>query len=285
MFIRQLLVYERSYVYIHIDAKSLDMIPNILKSERVTVLPDHYDVKWGDYTQILVYNYLLSYATLKRQHSYYSLHSGVDMAIRPVNELIAFLKDTNCYGYYGCSKLPNGWQYGGGLGRLALYWPKFFRKRLSAHSPMRYLRSLYGRLYGVGIIKGKKLSSEYPLYGGADWFTVREDCVNDMFTFLESHPDFQEMFVDSLSGAEIYYVTLFEMLKDGRIAQNRNTLRYIDWKERGQKCSVGAPNTCSMDFLQEIEMSNCFFARKFDFHYDSEIVEYYLNKCGVGISD
>lgn len=111
MFIRQLLVYEGSYIYIHIDAKSLNMIPDVLKAERVTVLPEHYDVKWGDYTQILVNNYLLKYAISKKQHIYYSLHSGADLAIRPVKELIAFLNVTNCYGYYGCSKL-----------RLAIWW-------------------------------------------------------------------------------------------------------------------------------------------------------------------
>lgn len=101
----------------------------------------------GDYTQILVNNYLLKYALSQKIHEFYSLHSGADLAIRPIDELIEYLQSTNYYGYYECSKLPNGWQYGGGIGRLALYWPKFFRKRLSANSPMRYIRSLYGKMY------------------------------------------------------------------------------------------------------------------------------------------
>lgn len=250
-----------------------------MKSERVEIVPEHYDVKWGDYTQIIVNNYLLQFALSRRRHDYYSLHSGADLAIRPLSELIEYLNETKCYGYYGCSKLPNGWQYGGGLGRLALYWPQCFRKRLLPNSPMRYLRSLYGKLYGAGFIKGKKLPDKYPLYGGADWFTISEQCVLDILDFLHDNPDFDELFVNSLSGAEIYYVTLFELLKGQRPVQSRNALRYIDWKNRSQKLAVGAPNTCSMDFLDEIENSNAFFARKFDLHYDIEIVKYYLEKC------
>lgn len=100
----------------------------------------------------------------------------------------------------------------------------------------------------------------------------------DTLDFLHDHPDFDELFVNSLSGTEIYYVTLFELLKGQRSVQSKNALRYIDWKEKGQKLAVGAPNTCCMDFLDEIEKSSAFFARKFDLHYDKEIVEYYLEK-------
>lgn len=52
-------------------------------------------------------------------------------------------------------------------------------------------------------------------------------------------------------------------------------LRYVDWKNRGQVRSVGAPNTCTMDFIDEINNSGAFFARKFDKKIDSAIVDYY----------
>ena len=143
---------------------------------------------------------------------------------------------------------------------------------------MRYIRSLYGRLYGWGILKGRKLPEQYPLYGGADWFTISHLCVLDLLSFVDSHEDFEQLFINSLSGAEIYYVTLFELLKDARCVQASNMLRYVDWKERGQKRSVGAPNTCAMSFLHDIESSDRFFARKFDMAYDPEIVDYFIEK-------
>ncbi|MBQ7379238.1 MAG: hypothetical protein IJW70_06105 [Clostridia bacterium] len=278
LFIRQLLTYQHCDIYVHTDAKNPGMIEKILQSDRVIILPEHHDVRWGDYSQILVNNYLLGYAAEHGEYDYFSLHSGADLAIRPVREFADYLQSTAHYAYYEAAKLPTAWQYGGGLGRVALHWPKCFRRRLSRYSPMRYARSLYGRLYGCGIIKGKKLPEQYPLYGGADWFTISHDCVRDVVHFLEQHRGFDEMFVHSLSGAEIYYVTLFEMLKGARSTQSNNMLRYVDWKERGQRLPVGAPNYCAMSFLQEIEASGRFFARKFDENYDSAIIAYFINK-------
>ncbi|MBE5892153.1 MAG: hypothetical protein E7286_02095 [Lachnospiraceae bacterium] len=280
LFVKQLLAYEGSYVYIHVDAKNRQMEDQILQDDRVVILPEHFDIKWGDYSQIQANDYLLQYAMNCRHHDYYSLHSGVDLAVRPVREYARFLAATNLYGYYGCSKLPNHWQYGGGLARVALNWPVCFRRRVTKHSPIRYLRGMYGRMYETGILKGRKLPEQYPLYGGCDWFTVREDCVRDVLTFLEVHPDFKEMFVHSLSGGEIYYVTLFELTKKERPVCSGNHLRFIDHRERGRKREVGSPNICTMDMLGVIERSQLFFARKFDEDVDAEIIAYYVKKCG-----
>lgn len=139
--------------------------------------------------------------------------------------------------------------------------PKTFKRRLSANSPIRYISSIYGKLYGVGVIKGKQLPSEYVFYGGADWFTISEACVKELLSFVETHTDFKDLFINSLSGAEIYYLTLFEMLKSSRVVQNTNALRHIDWKERGQQRSAGALNTCSMDFVDEILASKAFLQK------------------------
>lgn len=279
IFIKQLLSYPGSYVYLHIDAKSKYMLPDILDDERVQVLTEHYDVRWGDYTQIEVNNYLMEFARKSRHHDFYSLHSGMDLAIRPIKEYAEFLQNSNLYGYYTCSKLPNHWQYGGGLARLALYWPKCFRNRLSEYSPLRYLRAAYGRLFAVGVIKGKKLPEEYPLYGGADWFTIRDDCVEDMFKFLKKNEKYQKMFIHSLSGAEIYYVTLFELLKQEQQVCNRNALRFVDHRTPGKNKAVGSPNICTMEYLPLLERSQLFFARKFDMDIDKKVVEYFVKKC------
>lgn len=282
LFIKQLLAYDESYVYIHIDAKNQAMIADITKNERVEVLPNHINIRWGDYSQIEANNYLIDYARKKRHHDFYSLHSGMDLAIRTVEQYALFLKETDLYAYYICSKLPNHWQYGGGLARIALYWPRLFRNRLSKHSPVRYLRSLYGRLYGASIIKGKKLPDEYTLYGGADWFTIREDCVNDIFAFLSENEKFQNLFVHSLSGAEIYYVTIFETMKQKRTVCNRNSLRFVDHRTSNAKRNPGSPNICTMDYLPLLERTQSFFARKFDMDVDRKIVEYFVNKCVKG---
>lgn len=278
LFIKQLLGYSESYIYIHVDAKATDIIPKLLKDPRVFIAPRHIDIRWGDYTQIMVNNYMLRFAKGMRSHDYYSLHSGADLCIRPIAELVEYLNRTYKYAYCLCSPLPNGWQYGGGVGRLALTWPKCFRARLERYSPMRYFRSIYGKLYGAGLIPGKKLPKQYLYYGGADWFTIREDCVVDLLHFIEKEEAFESLFFSSLSGAEIYYVSIFNMTSKGKEVENANMLRYVDWRARGQKLPIGSPNTCTMDFVNDIEDSGAFFARKFNMLIDSVVIGYFLAK-------
>ena len=277
-FIKQVLQYEESYVYIHVDQKGVQIIPSIYKHERVFILPEHINGKWGDYTQIQMVNYLMESAFSDQRVDYYSLHSGCDLLIRPVNELVDFLREKDNYGYYSCTKLPSKWQYGGGLGRIALKWPKKFRVAYKKNSVMRYVRSLYGKMYGAGIIKGRKLPEKYSYYGGDAWFTISHDCAKDYINFVKNNNEFNELFYDALCSDEIYYVSIFQMCKNNREVWDYNCLRYIDWQERGQELGAGSPNTCDMSFLQEIEQSNAFFARKFDRKHDSEIIDYFMQK-------
>lgn len=281
IFIRQLLEYEGSYVYIHVDSKSLEIIPRLITHERVSVMPNHFNVQWGDYSQIQANNALFKFASRQRHHEFYSLHSGVDMMVRPINELVSYLEKTDRYGYYECRRLPApGWQYGGGIGRIALRWPVFFRKKLKRNSPVRYLRSLYGKAYGAKILRGRKLPGQYQYWGGSDWFTIREDCVQNVLKFQEQELEFEKLFYHSLIGTEIYYVSIFQMTKNDNKVSDCDSLRYVDWSDRGQILSPGSPNTIKMDFLSEIELSGKFFARKFDANVDRDVIDYFKKKTG-----
>lgn len=81
-------MYQNSFVYIHVDAKYLDIISDLLADERILIAPEHFDIKWRDYTQIQVNNYMMKFASQQRFHDYYSLHSGADLLIRPIVELM-----------------------------------------------------------------------------------------------------------------------------------------------------------------------------------------------------
>lgn len=278
-FLRQLLKYEDSFIYIHLDIKAGDVDTEIINDDRVEILPQRLDVKWGDYSQIEAAKSLLEYAYSKGYYDWYSVHSGVDMAIKPVREFAQYLNDNNNLYYAQYSNLPcNGWRYKGGYGRLFLYWPKFLRKRTGQHSWRRYVRAIYGRMYDMGLISGKKISEKYTFYGGSSWHTISNLCVHEMLLFLKENEDYDQLFKNSFCADEIYFNTILEAIRKGRNAVSKNCLRYIDWSERGQKRSVGGPNTCSMDFVNEIEKSGNFFARKFDSNFDEEIVKYFENK-------
>lgn len=142
-FIQQILRYDKANIFVHVDKKAENMIPQIKKADRIHILEQHIDAAWGDYTQIKMIQLLLDEAYRFGEYDYYSLHSGVDMLIKPVNDLVEYLSKTRKYGYYECSKLPaKSWGHGGGLERISLKYPQIFRKRYQPKHPIRYIRAI-----------------------------------------------------------------------------------------------------------------------------------------------
>lgn len=276
-FIKQALSYEGSYVFIHIDKKNKSLELEIYQDSRVIILPKNIDVSWGAYSQIQAYNYMFRYVREYGEFDYYSLNSGNDLFIRPINEFIDFIQQTNQYAYYNCEPLPKSyWQYRGGFGRIELYWPKIFLKRYSDRHILRYLRTIYGTLYHYHLLPSRKLPADIQFFGGNDWFTISNECVKEMIEYIDS-TDYDNVFEHSYIGTEIYYVTLFEKLKKSRSVINNNNLRFVDWKPRGQKRNSGSPNILTMECLPDIIESKRFFGRKFDYRFDNEVVQYFVN--------
>ena len=178
-FLRQLLAYEHSEIYIHVDINQDHIKSLLLPKDRIHILEKSIHGKWGDYAQIEMIDMLLRYAYQHGPHDYYSLHSGCDLAIRPVNEYADYLAKTQRYAFYYGPKLPRkDWGHGGGLERLALYYPPVLRKKYPYKHPMRYIRALYRIGYEKGIIKGKLIPEKYQFSGGSEWFTICEQAVD-----------------------------------------------------------------------------------------------------------
>lgn len=278
-FISQVLVYQNSHVFVHIDKKSRICKKDIVVNEKVHIMEKSYAVEWGDFSQIESVVALMEYASTFGTFDYFSLHSESDMLVRPMGELVEYLSDDHAYAYTWCYKLPyKEWQYGGGLGRIALYWPQIFRKKYRWNSPMRYFRSLYGKMYTLHLIKGKKLPKDIDFWGRCDWFTLSGACVNFIIDYLSKHPEYIELFRNSLIGSEIFFTTLVHMVKDKKI-ESSNNLRYIDFEHQDFR-KPGSPKELDMNDIEAIAASNRFFARKFDARYDKNVIDYYINVTG-----
>ena len=105
-FLRQLLAYEHSEIYIHVDINQDHIKSLLLPNDRIHILEKSIHGKWGDYAQIEMIDMLLRYAYEHGSHDYYSLHSGCDLAIRPVNEYADYLAKMQRYAFYYGPKLP-----------------------------------------------------------------------------------------------------------------------------------------------------------------------------------
>ena len=279
IFIRQCLASPACDIFIHIDQKGLDIKEKLVKSERIYYLPKSYSVSWGDFTQIEYVIELIKYADSIGEYDYYSIHSGNDLMIKPVDELIKYLLCNKKHAYLDCHPLPwKTWQYGGGLGRLALTWPTCFRKRLPPHSIQRYARAIYGRLYGTGILRGKKLPEDIQFWGKSAWFTVSGECIKRALEYLRMHPEFLAIFERALCGDEIFFATLFNQVCDEDEVEEQNNLRYIDFHTKNTK-TVGAPKTLLMEDKEKMMASGAFFARKVDITTDEQIIRFFVEYC------
>ena len=275
IFMKQCIQNEGCHVFVHIDKKGLDIKSELIAHGRIHILPKSYSVRWWDYSQIEYVIELMKYANDFGEFDYYSIHSGNDLMVRPFCELSDFLKTDNKYAYLDCESLPwSEWQYGGGLGRLALPWPRWMRSRLKPNSVQRYLRSLYGHLYGWHLIPGKKLPAEIPFWGKAAWYTLRSDCVEKCLDYICMHPEFLDLFRESLCGDEIFFNTLVNMTAEDEVVERHNNLRYVDMRTVDKKV-VGAPKTLTMSDVEKIRKSGAFWARKFDAQVDEEAVYHF----------
>lgn len=276
-FIKQCINNDDCHVFIHIDKKGLDIKDKLISHPSVHIMPKSFSVSWGDFTQIEYVIELMKFIREYGRFDYYSIHSGNDLMVRPYGELAEFLEKDNKYAYLECYRLPwKEWQYGGGLGRIALHWPKWARSRLKPHSLQRYIRSLYGKLYGAHVLKGKKLPEDISFWGRSAWYTLREDCVDNCLKYLDEHTEFLELFRHSLCGDEIFIDTLANITGSDEIIEENNNLRYVDFDTLDKK-NVGAPKTLTMDDIEKIKTSGAFFARKFDMKMDERVVRYYLS--------
>ena len=267
VFLDQLLDYDGSYVFVHIDSKSISMRDKILRHERVIICPESFDIKWGDESLFLNTLYLLDYAFNQEiDFDFFSLHSGQDLATRPISEFVEFLEADPQRSFIEYNRLPyRRWRYRGGLGRVQLKWPRAFIRRVPKYSVIWWLRALYVGLYELGIIKGKKLP-EIDFYGGSAWFTMSRDAVSWVFQYLNNNPWFLKMFEGAFMADEIVIQTILmnSPLRDRIINDN---LRYIDWSSGPE-----FPRTLRCSDLSEMHKPRTFFARKFSQFVDQEVI-------------
>ena len=280
VFIDQCLTSDSCEVFIHIDKKALNIGNELRISDRVHILPHSFEVEWGDFSQIQYVLYMMQYIRDFARFDYYSIHSGSDLLVRPMAELESFLESSHKYAYLDCHMLPwDKWQYGGGMGRLELIWPKWMRKRLDPHSLKRYIRAVYGRLYCIPFLRKRKLPEDAVFYGKSAWYTLREDCVKNLLDYLDNHNEFLKLFEGVLCGDEIFFNTVIYMSAGEHTEEieQHNNLRYDDLFG-GDKRNVGGPRIIRMSDIDEIGRSGAFFARKADSGIDSEVIQYYKDK-------
>lgn len=284
VFVEQLLSYEGSYVFIHIDKKAQVDAADVIVSDRVVIVPKRIDVAWADITIVDATLLLMrSIIEHEKQFDWISIHSGLDLAVRPMVDFAEYLKDSTYMGYIESTPLPIfAWGRMGGIDRVQLSYPKYLRQRPKRYGIVWLMLHVYRWAFAHKLIGVQQRASDLEYFGGSNWFTLQIDVVANLLKYLDNHKEYRAHFANVLHPDEIFFQTLINKIYSSKkISLNyTDNLRYIDWSGT-RKSEMGAPATLTSDDIKEIETSGKFFARKFDISVDMDVIQYYRNRINI----
>lgn len=246
-------------VHIHVDLKK-DLLYKELKKyyiniSKVTVIDKRESVYWADFSQVKATLNLLKNAVVK-DYDYYSLISGQDYMIKPLQEFNTFLENNKGLEFIETRQRNNTWRV-----KLA--------HRHTRHP--KYQKCRYFRYYALilAILKYKKKVhiDRYKIYFGSQWFTITSDAVSYILEFLQNNPDFITDFETSTCGDEHFFQTIL-MNSEFKDKIYINNLRFIKFKFRSN-----SPVILTLDDYSELVNSSKFIARKFDIEVSREIIQ------------
>ena len=255
---------ERNDIYLHIDSKvqnieKLKLEKNVEKAKLI-ILKERISVTWGDYSQIDCELKLLKEAT-KTEHDYYHLLSGVDLPIKPQDDIHDFFDKCGKKQFLHIDAPTLSVEY---KKRADKYW--LINKR-NRNLPEKMINGLFLALQFM-VHRCKKNGLVYQK--GANWFNIthdfaiyiigKEELIWETFKHTITA---DEMFVQTLLMSSDYREQLFDKRMNGDYGAIK---REIDWKR-------GDPYVYRLEDLKQLISSNNFFARKFSWNIDSDIVK------------
>jgi len=273
--VKNLARHEKNLILIHVDKKLndkdfLEIKKIFINLKNVLFIEDRIDVRWGSISQIDVMLCLLRQAR-KYNFKYISLISGDDIVLWKNQDIINFLNE--CYlkkiQFIGAEKNCENYYNRININHLNIMYKK---DRSLFVNIICKIYNKYNRLFNK-----KKLHNFPKLYKGSCWFTITDDAVNYIFSYLENNKNYYNFFKNSFCADEIFFQTIIfnsYFIKnisfhddDGIMA-----LRYIDWYS-----GPDYPRTLDESDFDKIKESKMLFARKFNCNQDLNKIDIFFN--------
>lgn len=248
-------------VYIHVDAKST--IAHLIRTNAsIRLITPPSDVVWGGWTQVEAMLKLLSAAMNSgRTYRYLHLLSGQCMPLLSPATLDARLDEAAASNtqFIECEPLPRRiWDdFDGGLHRAEIYFPAFFVSKYT---------NLHRDFFWPYIRMWKRLGLRRPLYrqyapffGGAQWFSLTQDCVRALFAAMRREPGLVRFFRHTFCSDELFFPTL--LARTDYRARAAGNGRYLRWPGGDVKYS---PDTLRPEDWPAALASGYLFGRKFE---------------------
>lgn len=257
-------------LYLHIDKKAAgiqnsDLAGAITKAS-IQFVP-RLDARWGSEVFIDAIASLLREA-VKTEHAYYHLLSGVDLPLKPQEEIRAFFAEHAGKEFVAFDQKSADQRVL--VQRLGRY---SFRRPVGPYALRVYKRfePLWNKLQSaLGVNRIKRCPVVFQK--GAVWFSITHAFA---LYVLEQFPHYRPYYRHSVCADEIWLQTI---LVNSPFMERRSfsgwddelaaTMRYVDWSDGGRSPKV----LVSEDYAALIS-SGALFARKFDQAVDGAVID------------
>ena len=257
--------------YIHIDKKCKvfpkDELIRCCGESNIEFVEPIF-VNWGGDSQIECTLRLLN-AAVPKKYDYYHYISGVDMPIKPKEEILDYFESNGEQQYINFGGKRAEEQY---IDRLRYH--SFFQDSGHQHLYMadKLIRFIERKL---GVDRTKKSPSTVFQYG-SNWFSITHDFAEYV---VKKNDWIKKVFSNTRCGDELFIQTLVinspyrdQLPNNAFDGSYTSCLRYIDF-------SRGNPYVFTMDDYDDLTGSLYLFARKFDLSKDAEIVDAIFKYC------
>jgi hypothetical protein len=248
-------------VYVHTDKKS--GWPKEITDSSATRIKNNVAVYWGDYTPVeATLNGMKEIIAHQRDFDYFILLSGQDYPIKPIDELLQFLKENKGKEFIEHTPVNDqGWKEA-----MSRYQYYHYRRNKNF-----WMWMLFAGVRCFMKLTGFKRTAPMPIYAGSQWFTISRKACEYILDYIERRPDYITFMQRSNFVDEMFFQTiLLNAPFKEKCAQNN--LRYIDWGHMPGK-KTRSPKILLSEDWEKIQVSDAFFARKFDIMKDASILD------------
>ncbi|MCX2574877.1 beta-1,6-N-acetylglucosaminyltransferase [Pedobacter sandarakinus] len=249
------------HFFIHLDKKiSIAPFRYLQTIKNVSFIRNRSVCNWGGFSFVkAVINSLSEVLDGHQVFDYYNLMSGQDYPIKPVNQILAFLKKNEGKSYvsFDTPDKTDWWSHA--VSRYEKFHFTDFRFK------GRYLLQ---RIVNA-VMPKRKFPLPIQLYGSSisSWWTLHAPCARYLVQFAQSEKKLGRFMRFTWGADEFFYATILMNSPHRHNIVNDN-LRLINWEE-----GASNPIIFTQKDLELISNSEKFFARKFDVNVDSIILD------------
>jgi len=246
--------------FIHVDTK-FDLAPfeYLQNIERVHLIQNRQKVRWAGYSFIkALLGSVKEILESNNAYDFINVMSGQDYPIKSTEFIHDFFKERKGTSFIYAEKDGSPW------------WQKLKGRVLRYHMIDYDFRGKYRiENWLNALLPKRKFPLPYVFYGGskATWWVLTAECARYVVDFLERHPKVRRFAKHSLVVDE-YLIPTIIMNSDFRDRVELENYRYVEWPE-----GKFNPRILTVEDFNSLKDSSMLFARKFDIHVDTRILD------------